>query len=135
MCRKIDCYIQAFSSLTPATSRQKALLLLAVLDLIAAKKINREFDITIIMTTHSMEEAQYLCDTIAIMDGGRIIAQGSPSELITAHCSTNTITLPRVPVEAALADLDLDSQGAGLFREFRLDESHRQRPRHPEDSH
>ena len=57
-----------------------------------------------------MEEAQYLCDTIAIMDGGRIIAQGSPSELITAHCSTNTITLPRVPVEAALADLDLDYQ-------------------------
>ena len=65
---------------------------------------------TIIMTTHSMEEAQYLCDTIAIMDGGRIIAQGSPSELINAHCSTNTITLPRVPVEAALADLDLDYQ-------------------------
>ena len=65
---------------------------------------------TIIMTTHSMEEAQHLCDTIAIMDGGRIIARGSPSELITAHCSTNTITLPRVPVEAALADLDLDYQ-------------------------
>ena len=43
MCRKIDCYIQAFSALTPATSKQKPLLLLAVLDLIAEKKINREF--------------------------------------------------------------------------------------------
>ena len=69
---------------------------------------------TVIMTTHSMEEAQYLCDTIAIMDGGKIIAEGSPSELIATYCSTNTITLPRKSVEPALAGLDLD---------YRTDES------------
>lgn len=63
---------------------------------------------TIIMTTHSMEEAQYLCDTIAIMDGGKIIAEGSPAELIAAHCSTNTIKLPRTVVESALDGLGLD---------------------------
>ncbi len=65
---------------------------------------------TIILTTHSMEEAQYLCDTIAIMDGGKIIAEGSPAELIATHCSTNTIKLPRTTVEAALEGLDLDYQ-------------------------
>ena len=65
---------------------------------------------TVMMTTHSMEEAEHLCDTIAIMDGGKIIAEGSPSELITTHCSTNTITLPRKSVETALAGLDLDYQ-------------------------
>jgi len=65
---------------------------------------------TVIMTTHSMEEAQYLCDTIAIMDGGKIIAEGSPAELIAAHCHTNTITLPKKSVEKVLTDLGLDYQ-------------------------
>ncbi len=40
----------------------------------------------IILTTHYMEEAQSLCDTIAIMDSGRIIEQGSPQNLIKKHC-------------------------------------------------
>ncbi|MFH2091008.1 MAG: ABC transporter ATP-binding protein [Pseudomonadota bacterium] len=41
---------------------------------------------TIILTTHYMEEAQVLCDTIAIMDNGQIIAHGSPRALIARHC-------------------------------------------------
>lgn len=49
---------------------------------------------TIIMTTHSMEEAEYLCDHVAIMDQGRIIASGTPKTLIQTYCSTNTIHLP-----------------------------------------
>ncbi|WP_163336313.1 ABC transporter ATP-binding protein [Desulfopila sp. IMCC35008] len=49
---------------------------------------------TIIMTTHSMEEAQYLCDRIAIMDRGLIIAEGSPEELIRHYCPVATISLP-----------------------------------------
>jgi ABC-2 type transport system ATP-binding protein len=65
---------------------------------------------TIIMTTHSMEEAQYLCDTIAIMDRGLIIAEGSPQELITTYCKTDTITLPRAAVEHHLECLDMDCQ-------------------------
>jgi len=42
---------------------------------------------TIVLTTHYMEEAQNLCDTIAIMDNGKIIEQGSPQELVTRHCT------------------------------------------------
>jgi ABC-2 type transport system ATP-binding protein len=39
---------------------------------------------TIILTTHYMDEAQRLCDRVGIMDHGRIIALGTPSELITS---------------------------------------------------
>jgi len=43
MCGKIDCYIESFSRLKPIAGIAKPILLLAVLDLIEAKKINREF--------------------------------------------------------------------------------------------
>ncbi|MEJ2058817.1 MAG: ABC transporter ATP-binding protein, partial [Desulfofustis sp.] len=65
---------------------------------------------TIIMTTHSMDEAQYLCDTIAIMDDGRIIAEGSPAELIAAYCKTNTISLQGAESIRALEEIGLAYQ-------------------------
>lgn len=40
---------------------------------------------TILMTTHYMDEAERLCDTILIIDHGKIIAEGSPSGLIAKH--------------------------------------------------
>ena len=60
---------------------------------------------TIILTTHSMDEAEYLCDEIAIMDHGRIIAQGAPAELIARYCAGGTISLPRANVRIPLAEL------------------------------
>jgi ABC-2 type transport system ATP-binding protein len=56
---------------------------------------------TIILTTHYMEEAQYLCDEVAIMDKGKIIVQGSPNELIQDHGGGVTITLPNAEFKAA----------------------------------
>ena len=50
---------------------------------------------TLILTTHSMEEAEHLCDEIAIMDQGTIIAKGSPEQLIQTHCGLISIILPR----------------------------------------
>jgi ABC-2 type transport system ATP-binding protein len=44
-------------------------------------RLNRESGVTVILTTHGMEEADAVCRAIAIMDHGRIIAQGSPTEL------------------------------------------------------
>ena len=49
---------------------------------------------TIILTTHYMEEAQFLCDEIAIMDVGKIITQGSPETLLKEHYKNVIIELP-----------------------------------------
>jgi len=50
---------------------------------------------TIILTTHYMDEAELLCDDIAIMDGGHIIAQGGPRELLQQHFEEVLLDLPR----------------------------------------
>jgi ABC-2 type transport system ATP-binding protein len=50
---------------------------------------------TIILTTHYMEEAELLCDEIAIMDGGRIVAQGPPRRLLREHFADVLLELPR----------------------------------------
>lgn len=50
---------------------------------------------TIVLTTHYMEEAEKLCDDIAIMDQGRIIARGAPHELIQTHCRKATVSVPK----------------------------------------
>ena len=46
---------------------------------------------TLILTTHYMEEAERLCDELIIMDHGRILDQGSPSELIARHVEAEVI--------------------------------------------
>ena len=47
------------------------------------RKLNSENGVTIFMTTHYLEEADALCDRVAIIDGGAIKVAGSPSELKT----------------------------------------------------
>jgi ABC-2 type transport system ATP-binding protein len=51
---------------------------------------------TILYTTHYMEEANRLCDRVAIMDGGKIIALGTPYELKSQIGSPDKITLEDV---------------------------------------
>ena len=50
---------------------------------------------TILLTTHYMEEAYLLCDTIAIMDHGKIIAEGSPEKLLKDHFEDVILELPK----------------------------------------
>ena len=45
------------------------------------KKLNKEGGVTIILTTHYMEEADFLCDRIAIMDRGKFVAMDTPAQL------------------------------------------------------
>jgi len=59
---------------------------------------------TILLTTHYMEEANVLCDEIAIMDHGRIIAQGAPRALLAQHFPR---ALVRIPLPAFAAGTDL----------------------------
>jgi len=58
---------------------------------------------TIILTTHYMDEAHVLCDEIAIMDEGKIIAGGAPEELLSERYSGLIIELP---LEDITRDLD-----------------------------
>jgi ABC-2 type transport system ATP-binding protein len=46
---------------------------------------------TVVYTTHYMEEAEALCDTVAIMDAGRIIAEGSPADLLARHAGAGSL--------------------------------------------
>jgi lipooligosaccharide transport system ATP-binding protein len=49
--------------------------------------------VTLILTTHYMDEAEQLCDRLVVMDGGRIVAEGSPRSLIEAHTSREVVEL------------------------------------------
>jgi ABC-2 type transport system ATP-binding protein len=48
---------------------------------------------TVFLTTHLMEEAERLCDRVAIIDRGRIADIGTPAELIRRHCPEQTIVI------------------------------------------
>jgi lipooligosaccharide transport system ATP-binding protein len=49
--------------------------------------------VTMVLTTHYMDEAEQLCDRLVIMDGGRIVAEGSPRALITEHSTREVVEL------------------------------------------
>ena len=53
-------------------------------------KLKEERNTSLVLTTHYMEEAEYLCERIIILDNGKILAQGTLEELL-AHCETNEI--------------------------------------------
>lgn len=60
---------------------------------------------TVILTTHYMEEADYLCDTLTVMDQGLVVETGTPRELKARLAPTDTYELTLTePRAAALAD-------------------------------
>ena len=61
---------------------------------------------TLVLTTHYMDEAHVLCDEIAIMDAGRIIAQGNPDILLERQYGDVVIELPLDDVSGDLASIE-----------------------------
>jgi ABC-2 type transport system ATP-binding protein len=51
----------------------------------------REMGTTVVLVTHFMEEAERLCDRIAVMDAGRIVAEGTPQQLVAEHAQSLTV--------------------------------------------
>ena len=49
--------------------------------------------VTLVLTTHYMDEAEQLCDRLVVMDGGRIVAEGSPLDLIREHSTREVAEL------------------------------------------
>ena len=60
---------------------------------------------TVFLTTHLMEEAERLCDRVAIIDHGRLIDAGTPAALVRRHCPERTVIVTTV-----------DGSAAGRFR-------------------
>ncbi len=54
---------------------------------------------TLIITTHYMDEAEQLCDRLVVMDQGNIVAEGSPSELISRYSTREVVELRFAPGE------------------------------------
>ena len=72
-------------------------------------RLKRE-GVTLLLTTHYMDEAEQLCDRLVVMDKARIVAEGSPTELIAAWSSREVVEVRFAPDEheamaGKLADL------------------------------
>jgi lipooligosaccharide transport system ATP-binding protein len=67
---------------------------------------------TILMSTHYIEEAQRLADTVLIMSHGRAVAAGSPQELITEHAGRQAVEVYGPP--AKLVEVEAAAIAAGL---------------------
>ncbi|MGN6110360.1 MAG: ABC transporter ATP-binding protein, partial [Kofleriaceae bacterium] len=66
------------------------------------RALNRE-GMTVVYTTHYMEEVEALCDRVAIVDAGRIVATGTVAELIAAHAGRGIAIELAGPIDAAAA--------------------------------
>jgi lipooligosaccharide transport system ATP-binding protein len=56
--------------------------------------------VTLLLTTHYMEEAAQLCDRLVIMDQGRILVEGSPREVVARHTSPEVVEVFEPPPDA-----------------------------------
>jgi len=85
------------------------------------EKLQKEQEKTILMTTHYMEEADQLCDQIAIIDNGKIIARGTPMELKSKMRKTDVFRINATDVPGDLEGLMMDIQGVQEVRTTILD--------------
>ena len=67
---------------------------------------------TILMSTHYIEEAQRLCDTVMIMSHGKAVAAGSPADLVREHAGAEALEVYGPP--ARLAEVEAQAQAVGL---------------------
>jgi lipooligosaccharide transport system ATP-binding protein len=67
---------------------------------------------TLLLTTHYMDEAQRLCDRIIIIDGGKVLDEGSPQELIDRHARAYVIEIPK-PLPPGFVEDELERNDIG----------------------
>ena len=84
---------------------------------------------TVFLTTHLMEEAERLCDRVAIVEHGRIVEMGSPAELVRKYCPQRAVVfaceregitelLERIPWVEAVSSEGLTHQVSGTGEDF-----------------
>ena len=86
----------------------------------------RERGKTVFLTTHLMEEAERLCDRVAIIEHGRIIDMDSPQSLVNRHCPERSVVLA---TDDPLAAENISRDPAGGFRDLQRFADHHSRPR------
>ncbi|WP_156251390.1 ABC transporter ATP-binding protein [Pseudactinotalea terrae] len=74
-------------------------------------RLKRE-GVTLVLTTHYMDEAEQLCDRLVVMDKGRIVAEGSPRALIAEHASREVLELRFDVADHAERAADVEGIGA-----------------------
>jgi lipooligosaccharide transport system ATP-binding protein len=67
---------------------------------------------SILMSTHYIEEAERLCDSVTIMSHGRAVAAGSPRELVAEHAGAQAVEVYGPP--AKLAEIEREARAAGF---------------------
>jgi lipooligosaccharide transport system ATP-binding protein len=67
---------------------------------------------TILMSTHYIEEAQRLADTVLIMSHGKAVAAGAPADLVREHAGVDALEVYGAP--ARLVEVETQAKGAGL---------------------
>jgi lipooligosaccharide transport system ATP-binding protein len=72
----------------------------------------RSEGVTILMSTHYIEEAQRLADTVTIMSHGKAVAVGAPAQLVTEHAGREAIEVYGPP--ARLAEVEREAAALGL---------------------
>ena len=77
--------------------------------------------ITMLLTTHYMDEAAYLCDRLVVMDKGKILSAGSPDELIMAQVGDTVLEVRVRHSDKAALMSRLDAPELGLRVEDRAD--------------
>jgi len=73
---------------------------------------------TLLLTTHFMDEAERLCDVISVMDRGRVIARGSPRELIAGHIEPHVVEVFGEGLDAWKTSFLPSPASGGRRREF-----------------
>lgn len=90
----------------------------AIRDLVALlKRVNRESGMAVIFTSHQLEPAAMLADTVVVLDRGHVVARGEPNQVFQAHDVLEKSRL-RAPELFRLADL---LAGAGMVVEPDID--------------
>lgn len=77
----------------------------------AALRVGVDDGMTVLLSTHDLEEARALCDRIGVVAGGRLVAEGTPAELAARHGVRIEVSLPEPPPPAA----GLDDLGGGRY--------------------
>jgi len=85
--------------------------------------------VTLLLTTHYMDEAERLCDRLMIMDRGKILAEGAPRDLIAEHVGHEVVELHAEEGKQALVLSDIDlggikSERSGDVRAFYFERNH-----------